>query len=98
MLRRIIKLNRLGWEIEAATNGLGNPPEWNPFFSDSVKRTAIAAGLESKTIDPRCVEPMNGRPKVLAVANIATHSLLTCQRHQLGHKAMGLSRTMNGAR
>jgi hypothetical protein len=43
MLRRIIKRNRLGWEIEAAANGLGNPPERNPFFSDSVKRTAIVS-------------------------------------------------------
>ena len=63
-----------------------------------MKGATFCAALESEVIDTRCVEPMDGRPKVLAVANVARNSLLTRQRHQARDKAVGLSRTVNRAR
>jgi hypothetical protein len=61
----------------------------------SVKGAAIAAAFESKVRESRRVEPMNGRPEILAVVNVRTNALLTRQPDHVRDKAMRLSRTMD---
>jgi hypothetical protein len=81
-----------------AADGVGNPPERDTVFGDSVKRTTFRAMLKREPKNPRRIEPMHRRPEVLAITHIGGQALLPRQCDQLRDKAVGFARAVNHPR